>query len=487
MALFCSVGVALTFSLAQDRRYESKATVLLSQNPAGALSGGLTDAYQDPNRLAKTQLEIARVPTLAQRVIRRLRLSDITAVEFLDSSRVSSRADADVLDFRVEADTREPHVNGRRRYASEFTTYRRELETEAYARAEGDIRTRLGQLKAQGEEDSNLYETLLERAEQLRTLRTVGSSNAVLLRAADEATQVQPRPVRNALLAGILGLLIGAVAIGVAEALDTRVRSSDEIAERLEVPLLGRIPVSALRQKRGSPALVMLRAPTGADAESFRILRANLDFTLRNSDCRAIMVTSTAEVEGKSTTLANLAVAHALAGRHVIAVDLDLRRPSLDTLFGIRRTPGACDVVSGKAALNDALVRVPVHPAASRNGQRAHPGTVEVLTAGTLPSDPGELVGDQRIHELLRTLRLRADVVLVDTSPLLTVSDAVTLSTAVDAVLLVVRLDVARRDDLREFHRALSNTDAEKLGFVLTGVSNEGPAGGYYAREMHLD
>jgi capsular exopolysaccharide synthesis family protein len=293
--------------------------------------------------------------------------------------------------------------------------------------------------------------------------------------------------LRNALLAGFLGLLVGIVAAGIAEALDTRVRSSEEIAERLDAPLLGRIPVSAMRGRKDSSPLVMLRTPTGADAESFRILRANLDFVLRDSDCRTIMVTSTAEVEGKSTTLANLAIAHALAGRHVIAVDLDLRRPSLDRLFGIRRVPGACDVVLGTVELHEALVPVPLYGTGSINGQKAQAGAVEVLTAGTLPSDPGELVGDRRVRDLLRKLRLRADVVLVDTSPLLTVSDAVTLSNGVDGVLLVVRSDVARTDELREFRRALESTPAEKLGVVLTGVSNESYSGSYYMRESHAE
>ncbi len=344
VALVCALTGALAYSLGQAKRYEATATVLLSQNLAGALSGA-SDAYQDPNRLARTQLEVARVPALADRVIRSLGLEGVTPASFLDDSEVRAKADADLLDFSVNASTPEQAIARATAYASEFTTFRRELETEAYARAERDVRARLRQLKAAGEGDSSLYESLLERSEQLRTLRTVGSSNAVLLRAADEATQVQPRPLRNGLLAGFLGLLIGIIAVGVVEALDTRVRSTDEIAEGLATPLLGRIPTSALRRKRKSPQLVMLRTPTGADAESFRILRANLEFVLRGTDCRTIMVTSASEVEGKSRTLSNLAIALSLAGRHVVAVDLDVRRPSLDALFGIEASPGAYEVV----------------------------------------------------------------------------------------------------------------------------------------------
>jgi capsular exopolysaccharide synthesis family protein len=485
LALVLAPAVAVAYSLTQPKRYEATAKVLLSnQSLAGVLSGaGNLDVYQDPNRLAQTQLEIARVPTLANRVIRETGLEGATAETFLDDSQVVAGRNADILEFRVEAGL--PAIAERlaTAYAVEFTKYRRELETAAFTHAERGVQRRLRQLKASGEKDSRLYESLLERDEQLRTLATLGTSNAVLLRSADEATQVQPRPVRNGILAGVLGLLLGLMAAGIAEALDTRTRSSDEIAEVLQLPFLGRLPKPA-RRRRNRPALAMLASPAGPEAEAFRIFRANVDFLLKSADRRTIMVTSALGVEGKSTTLANLAVALALAGRHVVAVDLDLRRPSLGRLFGLPDSPGATEVASGSAMLEDALLPVPLSTQPSANGRRAERGRVEVLPAGACPPDPGEFVARESVSDLLHRLRSRADIVLVDTPPLLNVGDAVTLSAAVDGVLLVVRPNVARRDELGELRRVLSSAQADTLGFVLTGSrAAEMPGyGSYYAR-----
>lgn len=478
LALVITPTVAAAYSLTQPERYEATAKVLLSrQDFAGALSGTANpQVYQDPIRLAQTQLEIARVPALAQRVIRQNGLEGVTAESFLDDSRVVAASNADILEFSVTAsDPARARVLATA-YAVAFTNYRREVETAAYTRAERDVQQRLRELRAAGEDNSRLYETLLEKREQLRTLATLGTQNAVLLRAADDAKRVQPRPVRNAVLAGILGLLIGVVAAGVAEALDTRMRSSTEIAAALRLPLVGRVPESTFKRRKRAP-IAMLRAPAGPEAEAFRIVRANLDFLLRDTDRRTIMLTSAVGVEGKSTTLSNLAVALALAGRHVIAVDLDLRRPSLSSLFGVRSSPGVSEVASRDATLDEALVPAPLQLDGSQNGRQAA-GRLEVLPAGAPTPDPGELVGRASIRDLLYQLRSRADIVLVDTPPMLHVGDAATLSGAVDAVVVVVRESVANRAGLDELSRALTSTQAETVGFVLTG-SRSGEGSGY--------
>ena len=240
LALVSRPRSPVAYSLTQPKRYEATAKVLLSnQSLAGVLSGaGNLDINQDPNRLAQTQLEIARVPFLANRVIRETGLAGATAETFLDDSQVVAGSNADILNFRVEAAVPALAERLATAYAVEFTKYRQELETAAFTRAQRGVQRRLRQLKASGEKDSRLYETLLERDEQLRTLATLGTSNAVLLRSADEAKQVQPRPVRNGILAGVLGLLLGVMAAGIAEALDTRTRSSDEIAEVLGLQFL---------------------------------------------------------------------------------------------------------------------------------------------------------------------------------------------------------------------------------------------------------
>src|SRR5205814_1509032 len=134
------------------------------------------------------------------------------------------------------------------------------------------------------------------------------------------------------------------------EALDTRVRSAEEVVERLELPLLARLPEPP-RKLRADNRLAMLAEPTGVQAEAFRMLRTNLEFSALGKEIRTIMVTSSVEQEGKSTTVANLAIALARAGQRVVLVDLDLRRPFIDRFFDLDDHAGLTQVAIGHATL----------------------------------------------------------------------------------------------------------------------------------------
>jgi Mrp family chromosome partitioning ATPase len=222
------------------------------------------------------------------------------------------------------------------------------------------------------------------------------------------------------------------------------------------------------------------------------------------------MVTSAAKREGRSTTVANLAVALTRAGRRVILVDLDLRRPALEAFFskpGIR--PGVTDIVLGRVELKHALTpiaiasreaerRVAANGGASakngaaahgraargskRNGHVAGVGELYVLPSGPVPEDIGEFVGSEELADLLAKLRRRADIVLVDAPPLLGTGDAIALSGHVDGLLVVARLNDLRRPSLAELRRVLDTCPAEKLGFVLTDADlDEDDAAAAYA------
>ena len=468
--------------------------MLLSYRNLTGLLTGLSDTSsvsEDPARIAQTQAKLADTPAVAERALAASGLGDLTAEEVLDATEVAASSDADLLTFTVNDTDPAVAETLANAYAHAYTQYREQVDTAAITRARENLEQRLAELEGAGQEESDLYQSLADKVESLNTLETLQTQNAFVIREADDATQIEPKPVRNGLLAAALGLILG---IGLAflwETLDTRVRSAEEIGRRLRLPLLGRLPEPP-RKARSANQLVTLGAPGGGQAEAFRVLRTNLEFVNLEPQAKTIMVTSAVPSEGKSTTAANLAVALARAGRRITLIDLDLRRPSMNLFFDRDREPGLTDVVLGHVQLDEALASVnlltgTLNDDKASNGRSRASGVLELLSTGPLPPNPGEFVTTAGLEDILDEVRERANIVLIDAPPLLGVGDALHLSRRVDGLILVCRLNTLRRPMLHELQRILDACPAAKLGFVLAGAEAEegydyGVAGYYQYR-----
>jgi polysaccharide biosynthesis transport protein len=505
-ALLLSLA-ALAFSLHQQRLYEASADVLLnSQNaaatPTGAPSMGLSE---DPERVTRTQAHVARKPEVVENVLLRVSGTGLSVSDFVGDSSVSSSPGSDILTFAVTGP--DPGLTERlaNAYAFAYSAYRQQLDTDSIGRALADVEQRLQQLDRVGASLKRrgvsfgaltrygaLYTSLIDRQQALESMQTLQTPAASVVRQAEGSVLTQPKTLRNVALGSILGLVLGLMLAFLWEALETRARTAEEVSARLGgLPLLGRVPQPPRRFRRAGK-LVMLEEPASVQAEAFRMLRARLDFVMLDRDVRTIMVTSALEREGKSTTVANLAVAFARAGKRVALVDLDLRRPILARFFDLKG-PGLTNVALGHAPLEEALTQIVIAdppplrrregPAAGGNGNGNRTGELsgllEVLPSGPIPPDPGEFVSSPALGVTLQALRERCDVVLVDAPQSLRVGDAIALSSRVDGIVVVARSKALRRQTLAELNRQLATMGAPALGLVVTGeAEGEGYAVG---------
>ncbi|GAC1362227.1 MAG: CpsD/CapB family tyrosine-protein kinase [Herpetosiphon sp.] len=213
--------------------------------------------------------------------------------------------------------------------------------------------------------------------------------------------------------------------------------------------------------------LITIREPQSAAAEAYRTLRTNIQFASLDHPLRMLLATSTAPDEGKSTTLANLAVTLAEAEQRVILVDCDLRRPTLHTLFSLPNDQGLTTLILQPEA------NVPLQPTTI-------PG-LSVLTSGPVPPRPADILGSRRMKDVMSRLREQADMVLLDTPPINAFTDAAVLAAGVDGVLLVFRAGDTTRDRAREARKLLDKVNANIVGVVLTDVKRERQSYDYYS------
>ena len=474
-AVVATTLTAFAVSRSQQRLYQASSTVLVNeQNQAALALNPSSTNTSPPDRFAATQAALARVGEVAAMTIAAVHVPGHTPGGLLAASSVSANPNADLLTFSVTDP--QPRVAEKlaTAYGKAFTVYRRRLDTSALSAALSDVNEKLARLSAVGQGNSPLAQQLTSTAHELEALHALEESgaSAVLVGRAGSASMVQPRTSRNVALGLLAGVALGIGLAFLSDALDTRVRSTEELHQRLGLPLLGQVP-RARRSASDAETLVTLSDTDGGGAEAYRILKTNLDITQLQHDIYSIVITSTAEGEGKSTTAANLAVTLARSSRHVILVDLDLRSPGIGRLFDLPNQPGLTGVAVGDVSLGRAERRGRALRLGRRRRRSAgdHDGRRTAAGSGCIPLSTF-------VAEMLRKLSERCDVLLVDVSPMLGVGDAMTIATRTDAILLVAERNRVRRAGIAETRRVLEACPTMTLGVVATG-SDGGDHYGY--------
>jgi non-specific protein-tyrosine kinase len=268
-----------------------------------------------------------------------------------------------------------------------------------------------------------------------------------------------PRPKVNLLLGFLVGLAAGVGGAVLRETLDTSVKGTDQTRELVGAPVLGAINFDPDASKK---PLVVVSAPSSSRAEAFRQLRTNLQFVDIEHPLRSVVFTSSLPGEGKSTTTCNLAITLTQAGLRVCLVEGDLRRPRVADYMGVEGAVGLTSVLLGRTSLDDAL-------------QPWGDGALLVLASGPLPPNPSELLGSQGMQDLLRELERRVDIVLIDAPPLLPVTDAAVLGTLTSGVVMLVRSNHTKKEQVEDAVATVHAVGGIVLGAVLNMVPMRGP------------
>lgn len=225
--------------------------------------------------------------------------------------------------------------------------------------------------------------------------------------------------------------------------------------------------------KDATAGLVAYTEPKSAAAEAYRTLRTNIQFASPDKPVHTLLATSTSPDDGKSTTIANLAITFAEAGSPTILIDADLRRPHIHSIFGLSNDAGLTTLIAEMARnTGSSMAVLPLQAGPVAN--------LQVLTSGPIPPNPAEILASKRLADILEMLKARADYILIDTPPIVAVTDAAILSSRVDGVLLVVNAGKTRRDLAVKARDMLQQVNANVLGVVLNNAKIDKSAYAYY-------
>jgi capsular exopolysaccharide synthesis family protein len=426
---FTLVGVAAAaaYSIVKTPEYQATSKVFVSVQSSGSVSD-LNSGNSFAQSQVKSYADVVTTPVVLQPVIATLGLQMDTSTL---ASRITAASPVDTVIVEITVSDTSP------RQAAEIAN--------AVASSFENTVSKLVEPDAAGVTPVKI--TLLQQA-------LIPSS------------PYSPNVPLTIALGALVGLAAGLAIAILRETLDTRVRNERDVEALTDAPIIGGI---AFDSRTPQNPLVVKDDPRSPRAESFRTLRTNLQFLNVGDTARSFVVSSSVPGEGKSTSAANLAIVVALAGKKVVIVDADLRKPKLADYLGLEGGAGLTDVLVGRAQPSDVV-------------QRWGDTNLYVLPAGKIPPNPSELLGSAAMVSLIRGLEKSFDTVLFDAPPLLPVTDAAILAKNTSGVLLMVAAGRAHKAQVRGAVTALQNVGAKVAGVVMTMMPTKGPDSYGYGR-----
>ena len=463
------LAASLAFSLTAHKQYSATAQLLV-QSSVGA--SAVDSGQQQPVTQTDVETELQLVTSAPVQQAVRARLKSAPAVS------ASEVGQTNVIAITATSEVPSRAALVANLYATAFVQYRQAVASQSLATAEAQLRSQISSLAQQlssfhgnttsGEASAllNQQAVLKEQLAQMQVSGAADTSDVVLVTPAQTpVSPSSPKPVQDALLGLAAGLALGLGAAFLRDSLDDRLTSKETTEHAGRAPVLAMTPV-VTSWRRQKPLVVSVTEPTSPAAESYRSLRTSLQFARQEGQLRSLVVTSPGVGEGKTATLANLGVVFAQAGERVVLVSCDLRRPRIGEFFGLDEQVGLTSVLLGERTLDETLLPVPGFD------------RLTLLPAGPVPPNPAELLNNPRARDVFTQLRDHFDLVLIDSPPVLPVTDAAILSQHADATLMLAAAGQTRRADLHRAVEKLDQVGATILGIVLNKVTRQ--TGRYY-------
>ncbi|MGD0683599.1 MAG: polysaccharide biosynthesis tyrosine autokinase [Streptosporangiaceae bacterium] len=463
---FALLGLAasLALSLTQADQYSSTAQILVQPSGTATATGAPaavtpTEVQTDLQLVTSAQVELAvgkqlgSKPSISAAEVAQTNVIAITAISS-SPSRAALIANA---------------------YANAFVTYQQQAAISDLTTVEAQLRTQIktygqqiSKLKGRADAAAELTALLNQQAVLREQLAQMQVSGAVATGGVELVTPAlapsspsSPKPREDGVLGLVAGLILGIAFAFLRDSFDDRLSSKDAAEQLSGAPVLAMVPMVSSWKKRDQPLVVSISHPLSPSAEAYRSTRTSLQFIRQERELRTLLVTSPTAAEGKTSTVANLGVVFAQAGERVVLVSCDLRKPRLGKFFGIDEQTGLTSVLLGELSLTQALQQVAGHDG------------LWLLGAGKKCPNPAELLSGPAARDTFAALRASFDLVLIDSPPVLPVTDAAVLAKDNDGTLIVVAAGQTKRIDLRRAAEKLAQVNASVIGTVLNQVTRQ--------------